>query len=442
MKKKPIYDDYLEHIQRLALAGIAAADPYKLVQKHLGRDGQVISLPDCRHSLDDGRLWLVAVGKAAIPMSQAALEILGADIAGGIVVSKTMPPQMPASISAFQAGHPIPNERSVHAGKALKALLANARPGDLVLTLLSGGASALLSLPQLPLLHFQALNQALLRAGCPIEAVNRVRQWFDEIKGGGLSRLAAPARCAALILSDVIGNDLRFIGSGLTVAVEQNAQEVKGVLDKWEVWREMPAQTRQLVIAGLQRSPPPRPPDAGNAIIGDVRLAAQAVKREAEALGFRAIIVDTTVTGEAKRVGADIAGNIANHPQTPPFCVIFGGETTVRVSGEGMGGRNQEAALGAAFALAGKTGLVFASFATDGDDGLKPTQMPAVAGAVVSDETIKMAAYMGLDAERFLRDNDSYAFFRRLGSGHIIAPQGTNVNDVMVGLAYEDQKNG
>ena len=438
-----------QHIQKIVTAAVQAADPARLVAQHLALQGDMLFLPDVAHDLSKDSVKLVAIGKAAIPMAQEAIALMGKHISAGVIASKLPAPgEWPDTIQFFRSAHPVPDRQSVAAGEAIEQLLAGTTPEDLVLCLISGGASALVCLPRLPLEDWQALNQTLLRAGCPIGEINLVRQWFDRLKGGGLAQMAAPAKCASLILSDVIGNDLASIGSGPTVMVDKAKVNVQAVLDDYGVWSYLPETTSSAIKELLRETLPAVEISATtpvNHIIGDVGLACKAAQKEAQKLGYQAHTLTTTLEGEARVIGRMAArlttGGVPDEASivllpdldsSRPYCLILGGETTVTVRGDGAGGRNQELALAAALDIEGNIGVSIASFATDGEDGLLPPRQTPVAGAFVDGQTVPQAAAKGLDASDYLGRNDSYGFFQALEQGHLTAERGTNVNDLLL----------
>lgn len=432
----PTFEQHEAHVKQLTDAAIAAAQPDLVVKKHMARNGRSLQVGDYTHDLSVGRVFLVGVGKAAIGMSETAAAILGEALTAGVVVSKAESwPDCPAPLTYHAADHPIPSAASVAAATAVEKLLADTETADLVLCLLSGGASALLTQPVIPLAQWRELNQALLHRGCPINAVNDVRQRLDRIKGGGLARMAAPAVCATLILSDVVGNQIEHIGSGPTVPIDPGPEPAQRVLDRYQVWDHLSPATVEAIRDALADPEPVLPLDPNrlpHAIIGDVALAAAAAAAAAEELGFESRILTTYMEGEAREVGR-LAAALAKSAE-PNQCLILGGETTVTVRGEGRGGRNQETALAAAIALAGWPGRVVASVASDAEDGPTP-----VAGAFVSGETAVQAEEEGLDPADFLAGNDSFPFFQQLGRGHVRAQRGTNVNDLVFMLRYGDR---
>lgn len=441
----PQFAQYNEHIFTILRAAISAVDPVLAVRSHLQRKGAFIVAGEHIHDTRQGKVYLVSVGKAALAMAVSAADVLGQDLASGLVIVKrqegVMPPpfvsQKPA-LRVLGSSHPVPDESSVQAAVAVQTLLKQTTPHDLVLCLISGGASSLLSKPIMPLGDWQALTKALLLSGCPIQELNTVRRQFDEVKGGGLARWAAPAHCVSLILSDVVGNPLPLIGSGPTVPGSDTLVDAVGVLRRYNVAARLETAVRQRIATALKARPQPIPFNVRrvrNFLVGDVAMAAKAAFAKATRLGYLAQILTTHLEGEAREVGrmaAAMARDLgAGH------CLILGGETTVTVRGKGQGGRNLEVALAAAIGLADCPHAALVSFATDGEDG--PTDC---AGAMVSGATAVLAQKHGLSPQAYLQNNDSYTFFKRLKEKEPLhpsliqtGPTGTNVNDIILIVA-------
>lgn len=427
----PDFADREQHVTMLVNAAIRAANPRRLVKEQIAVVGDAVRVAN--HELAPARIFIVSVGKAAIAMALAAADQLSQRLTAGVVISKpNVPPTLPAKLRYFQGSHPVPSQLSIDATNAVQEMLAATQTDDLVLCLISGGASALLTQPTLSLDQWQELNSTLLLSGCTINQLNTVRQQFDAVKGGGLANWAIPARCISLILSDVIGNRIEHIGSGPTVPTVRDPQQTVNILNDYAIWQRLDSVTRQAVaqqLADASDGAIEHSMRAENLIIGDIGVAARAVAARAADLGFDTEIVSTTLTGEARIIGrktAQLASETA-----PNHCLIWGGESTVTVTGNGVGGRNQEMALVAAVALDGLPNAVVAAFATDAEDGPTP-----VAGAWIDGSTVQLGLKQGLIAADYLANNDTYHFFERLGKGHISAERGTNVNDILLILTY------
>ena len=457
------YQDYHQHIDELVQASLSGADPERAVNEYLHRDGRTLFIGEFKYTLDQGRVYVLSVGKAALAMAQPAIEILGDDLHSALIIYKKgsgagaeVPNQNRDNVTFMEGNHPVSGLDSINATKAASYMLAQAGADDLVLCLISGGTSALLTQPVVALADWQQLTNALLASGCTINEFNLVRRRLDRIKGGGLAQIAAPATCISLILSDVVGSPLKDIGSGPTTFVDESTADALSVLERYRIAEELRSDVWQNVWQSLQRMPEnPKPLHwrGGNIIVSDVRRAALSALTKAMQLGFVAQLLTANLEGEAREVGR-VAAAIAKD-MLPGRCLILGGETTVTLRGNGVGGRNLELALAAAQAVDGLPATVVASFTTDGEDG--PT---SVAGAVVSGETAGNGRLLGLDLQAYLDRNDSFHFFQTLDElvpepevlgeggnpsrGHFIktGSTGTNVNDLLFILTYhvDDQE--
>lgn len=448
------FQDYRQHVDELYAAALAAVEPRAAVRQALQRKGDMLQIADLSHDLRHGRVIVLSVGKAAQPMAAAAVEALKGVPFTAVVISKQAALQPGAealaghpAVQLLQGSHPVSGEDSVAATAVAVAAAREAGPQDLVLCLVSGGTSALLTQPRIPLSDWQTLTNALLASGCTIEELNTVRRQLDEVKGGGLARLAAPARCISLILSDVVGNPLEAIGSGPTIPTQESPGDALAILARLGLADKLPAATWARVQEGVAAGTPAaaRPPASTEArIVGDVQRAALAALARAVQLGFVSQLLTTHLQGEAREVGRVAAALAMDAP--PGRCLILGGETTVTVRGDGRGGRNLEVALAAALALEGQANKVVASVATDGEDGPTPA-----AGAVICGATAAAARRLDLSPEAYLARNDSHTFFQRLdtavaaapGTAAYLAPAlvvvgstGTNVNDLLFILTY------
>ena len=344
-----------------------------------------------------------------------------------------------------EASHPVPDAAGVEATGAIVELLEEATADDLVICLISGGGSALLTMPAegISLTDMQQTTDALLRSGASINEINVVRKHMDRVKGGGLARLAAPAQVITLVLSDVVGNPLDAIASGPTVPDTSTWAEAGAVFDRYALWPLAPESVVERLRVGLEGRLPdtPKPGDplfehTQTVVVGSNLLACLAAASAGEQMGLNAQVLTTYVEGEAREVGRVLAGllrevDASGHPLARPCLIVAGGETTVTVRGQGAGGRNQELALAAAFGLRGVRDVLLASIGTDGNDG--PTD---AAGAFVDGSTLERAATLGLNPHDHLANNDSYHFFDRLGDLIRTGPTNTNVNDLYLLFAF------
>jgi hydroxypyruvate reductase len=338
----------------------------------------------------------------------------------------------------------VPDESGVAAARELVSLLGQVQAGDLVVCVVSGGGSALLPAPAdgITLAEKQQVTRLLLASGATIEEMNAVRKHLSRLKGGGLARLARPAALLTLVLSDVAGDRLDVIASGPTFPDPTTFADALEVLARRRIASRVPAAVLARLEAGARGDLPetPKPDDpifrsSAHVLVGTNALAVAAAERQALALGYRTLVLSTTVTGEAREVGAvhaALAREVAasGRPLRRPACVLSGGETTVTVRGGGRGGRNQELVLAAAPGIAGLEGVLVLSAGTDGTDG--PTD---AAGAVADGETVSRARAAGLDPRAALDGNDAYPFFQALGDLVVTGPTRTNVMDLRLVLA-------
>jgi glycerate 2-kinase len=440
-------------------AALQAVDPAEAVRRYLRRSGRYVTVADSQGSqhvynlTEFDRVLAVGAGKAGAPMAAAAAEILGERLTGGVVIVKhghsLAGPAATGPLEFIEGGHPVPDESGEQGAQKIVNLLKNATARDLVLCLLSGGGSALMTAPVagVSLADLQALTHLLLTCGATINEINTLRKHLSRLKGGQLARLAAPATVISLILSDVVGDPLDVIASGPTVPDPTTFADAWAVLTRYGVADNIPASIKTHLQAGLRGEIPdtPKPGDllvaqAQNVIVGSNRLAARAAAAEAERLGLAAMVLSTFIEGEAREVGRVVAGLAkglardealcpAGQPLKRPACLILGGETTVMLHGDGLGGRNQEMALAAALALDGWPNVLIACLATDGSDG--PT---SAAGAFADGFTLARARDLGLEASAYLARNDAYHFFEPLGDLIVTGPTRTNVNDLTLVL--------
>lgn len=437
-----------EHLEAIRTAALAAVDSERAVRAHLTFDGARLVVDDRAFELSySARIWVVGAGKAGGGMARGAATVLGDRLAGGVVAVPEGPAERLTSLEFVVGGHPLPDEGSLEAGRKAAALLDRVGEDDVVLALISGGGSALMEhlVPGMTLADLRRLTEALLRSGATINELNAVRREVSQLKGGGLVRLAEPARVIGLILSDVVGDPLEVIASGPTLPREPAPSECLHVLEKHALEGMVPAallarlrdgRTHTSSAATSRRPAGPASPRVHNVLVGSNARAAAAAAARAEELGFSAIVLTTFLEGEAREVGRVVAGLAKGvrrfaQPLLAPACVVLGGETTVTVRGSGRGGRNQELALSAAMALDGWEEIAVMSFGTDGIDG--PTD---AAGAIATGDTLARARALGLSADAALAANDAYPFFEALGDLVVTGRTGTNVGDVVVVLVY------
>jgi hydroxypyruvate reductase len=418
-----------KHARTIFQAALSAADPAGAVERYLKRR-------DFSRFRD---IYVVGAGKAGASMAQAAERVLGRRIAAGLLNVKYGHTAKLRRIELNECGHPVPDPNGVAGAERIARIAAGAGKDDLVICLISGGGSALLPAPAegITLEEKQATTRLLLASGANIHEINSVRKHISRIKGGQLARLAAPARVESLMLSDVIGDNLDVIGSGPTAPDVSTFADAVGILDRYGIRERVPASVRERLEQGARGAVPETPKlddpvfaRVRNTIVGSSRLALAAAARHARALGYRTLVLSSEIQGEAReiaRMHAAIASEMVRtgHPMKPPACVITGGETTVTLRGDGLGGRAQEFALAAAIDIAGLENVVVFCAGTDGSDG--PTN---AAGAVADGQTLGRQP----DARSYLNRNDSYHYFESLGDLVITGPTNTNVMDVCIVL--------
>jgi len=428
---------------RIMAAALSAVDPYSAVMNGLRKSEYRSSdILDKNELTKFHCIKLIGTGKAGQPMAEAAQEFFGDMISEGIVIVKdgyTKKSSLFERIKIIEAGHPIPDQRGVSATQDIIELLQNSDVNDLVICLISGGGSALLvsPVPSVSLDDIQHLTELLLASGATINEINTIRKHLDQIKGGQLARIASPARVLCLILSDVVGDPLNVIASGPTVPDPTTYQDTLDILDRYAIREQVPATIRNYLELGQQGkvAETPKPGEhyfsnVHNIIVGSNRTATQAAISQAEIEGFNTFTLTNYMQGEASLAGKFLGSvlrqlALQNQPMPRPACVVVGGETTVTIRGNGMGGRNQELALGAAAELDGLKDIALITLTTDGGDG--PSD---AAGAVVTGDTLSRAKSMGLEPEEYLANNDSYNYFSPLEDLIRTGPTRTNVNDL------------
>ncbi len=439
-------------------AAVAAVRPDAAVRRHLRREGDTLVVEGAVGAAGPVRIDLatmrrvlvVGAGKASALMAAEVEATLGDRALAGLVVVKYGHGAALDRIRVVEAGHPVPDEAGLRGAEAALDLLASAGPDDLVVSVISGGGSALWPAPApgVTLAEKQALTGLLLRCGATIHEINTVRKHLSRLKGGGLARAANGARVVNLMLSDVLGDDLSVIASGPAVPDPSTYADAWRIVARYGLEPELPPALRARLEAGRRGEAPetPKPGDpvfarVVNVVVGSNRQAVDAAAAEAERRGYTPLVLSTFVDGETRdvaRVHAAIAREVeaAGRPVAAPACLLSGGETTVTLRGEGLGGRNQEFALAAGLALSGypdgapplaRTTVL--SGGTDGTDG--PTD---AAGALADTALMAEAAARGLDAAAHLARHDSYRFFQPVGGLVVTGPTRTNVMDVRVVL--------
>lgn len=426
---------------------VNAVDPYTCTYEQLQVQNQKIMIGGKVFNLKNfKRVFLLGFGKAAVPMAKAVIDKLGSILNQAAVITKD--PKFLAEnsyqgkLKVYLGDHPIPSDISINSTRTLLTSLPEMTKDDLVLVVISGGGSALFTdpVPGISLDDLQKLTQILLNSSADIDEINTLRKHLDQVKGGQLAIRLQPACVATLILSDVIGDRLDIIASGPTVPDPTTYQDGIEVLQRYGVVEQVP----ETILAHLDKGvngfvPETLKPgqtlseNVFNFIVGTNYRAAMAALEKAKALGYHSVLITTALIGLTDHI-ADFIDGIADTvikydvPVSKPACILFGGEPTVIVAGDGLGGRNMDLALKIIPKLSGKKGVLFISFATDGEDG--PTD---AAGAVADGLMYREGRdHFGLDIDAFIKDNDSYHYHEAMGGLIKTGSTGTNVNDLML----------
>ena len=372
-----------------------------------------------------GRVVLVAIGKAAWSMANAAYQVLGQKISAGAVITKYGHSQGAiGSLQILEAGHPVPDENSVRAAQTALALTERLSPEDCVLFLISGGGSALFESPLVPFEETEDITKQLLACGADIVEMNTIRKRLSAVKGGRFALHCQPASVYSIILSDIIGDPLDMIASGPAYPDASTEEQALEIVRKYDLRLSEPA------MDCLRKPTPKALSNVETHVTGSVRELCAAAMREAEALGFRCQMLTDCLCCQAKEAGSFLASVARSHQDTGvPLAFLAGGETTVQLTGSGLGGRNQELALAAAPGISGLRQTAVFSFGSDGTDG--PTD---AAGGYADQDTLAALQSAGWDAVQTLRDNDAYHALQAVGGLLMTGPTGTNVNDLAMVL--------
>lgn len=403
-----------EHITRIAISEMS---PDSAVKKAL------------ENKKFSGRIFLVSVGKAGWQMAKSAVECLEQEIYKGIVVTKYdhVIEAIP-NITCFEAGHPVPDENSFLGTQAVLDATEHLTEDDTVLFLLSGGGSALFEVPLVSGEELQDITKQLLHSGADIKEMNTIRKRLSKVKGGRFAQWCAPAKVEAIILSDIVGDPLDMIASGPTVADASTCQQAMEIVEKYHL--TISEKAKEL----LQQETPKEISNVHNRVIGSVRELCEAAARECKRIGYEPIILTDCLECEAKDAGVFLADILKTHRSEKGIAYIAGGETVVHVSGNGLGGRNQELALSAAATLSGMDNLALISVGSDGTDG--PTE---AAGGYVDGDTCIALEKAGYDYAAIMANHDAYHGLKAADGLIITGPTGTNVNDVAIGLIGKDE---
>lgn len=373
----------------------------------------------------EGKLYLVAVGKAAWRMARAALNCLSVSICAGIVLTKYhhIEGELPG-IRCYEAGHPVPDENSYLGTQAILDMTANLTEKDTVLFLLSGGGSALFEKPLVSAEEMQDITQQLLACGADITEINTLRKRLSAVKGGRFAAWCAPAQVYSLVLSDVLGDRLDMIASGPAVPDESTCAHALNIAARYQI--SLSAQAQKL----LMEETPKELPNAHSCIIGSVAILCDAAAQACRNRGYTPIILTDCLDCEAREAGRFLASILRSHAKMgKKLAFLAGGETVVHLRGSGLGGRNQELALSAAVGLQNLPRAAIISVGSDGTDG--PTD---AAGGYADGDTMDALKQSGIDIHAALKNNDAYHALRAINQLIITGPTGTNVNDIAIGL--------
>jgi len=419
---------------------IEAVEPSVAVKRALAREKNTLQVGNRSYDLGKYQhIYVIAFGKASVPMAKAIEEILYDLPFQGVAITKYGSKTQLERIEVYEAAHPVPDENSLKAGQMIKEIVSKANQEDLVIFLISGGGSSLLALPRkdVSFKDFVKLHETLLLSGATIKEINTVRKHLSTLKGGGLAKMAYPAESISLVLSDVVGDPLDIVASGPTVPDSSTFEDFNDIVERYHITL-LPSISRLLEdgLNGLVEETL----KAGdhifdlcyNKLIGTNCIALDAAAKKASEMGYNTLLLSSYITGESKEIAkvfAALGRNELLHgrPMSRPACILAGGEATVTVKNGGKGGRCQEMSLSFAIETQALENLLFLAAGTDGIDG--PTD---AAGAFADGSSVKRASMRGMDAREMLDSHNSYVFFDSIDDLHKIGQTGTNVMDIYV----------
>ena len=436
-----------DDLKAIYTAAINAVNPAAAVEGHVKRleDSLAIHSAGAISGTFDlrkfDRVIVVGAGKATAPMARAIEKILGDRIDAGCICVKYGYTENLSKIEIMEAAHPVPDGNGAAGARRILEMMGGTGENDLVISLISGGGSALLPLPpdSITLEEKRATTQLLLKSGAGIHEVNTVRKHLSRVKGGNLAKAARSATIINLMMSDVVGDDMDVIASGPFVPDNTTFRDAAAVIDRYKLGAAVPKSVLEHLQAGVrgdvEENPGPQSPvfDAVmNVIIASNIISLRAARDEASRRGYNSVILSSMIEGDTRdaafwhaRIAREVAAS--SNPAAAPACIISGGETTVVVRGDGLGGRNMEFAMQGALFIEGYDDITMASIGTDGTDG--PTD---AAGAVVDGSTLRRAREQGLDVTDYVNNNNSYNFHKALGNLIVTGPTNTNVMDVRI----------
>ncbi len=429
-----------EDAAEILKSAIEAVEPSVAVKRALTRDKNTLQVGNRSYDLDKyQKIYVMAFGKASVPMAKALEEILYDLPYQGVAITKYGSSSQLESIEVYEAAHPVPDENSLKAGQMVKEILTKAGKNDLVIFLISGGGSSLLALPRkdVSFKDFVKLHETLLLCGATIKEINIVRKHLSTVKGGGLAKMAYPADSISLVLSDVVGDHLDIVASGPTVPDSSTFEDFNDIVERYHITL-LPSISRLLedglngLVEETLKAGDPVFDICYNKLIGTNCIALDAAAKKASEMGYNTLLLSSYITGESKEIAkvfSALGRNELLHgrPMSRPACILAGGEATVTVKNGGKGGRCQEMALSFAIEVEGLENLLFLAAGTDGIDG--PTD---AAGAFADGNSVEKASMLGMDAREMLNAHDSYDFFNSIGDLHKIGQTGTNVMDIYI----------
>ena len=431
-----------EKLKNIFISAASDIAPDKMVMNRLSLNNDILQIEDKSYSLDDyNEIKVIAVGKAAYQMCMGLNKILADRVSAGVMLSNTAFSGLPQKYEFWHCSHPLPYSENVEAAGRLLEFVKDAGEKDLVICLISGGGSSILCHPAADIRVEEKAFVAdkLMLAGADIRQLNIVRKHLSTVKGGQLIKAIAPARSVALYLSDVPGDDLTSIASGPTVADPTTFAEAAAILKQYDLYQTLPDSVRNHLENGIAGKVPEtlKPDDletslCDNYLIGRNLDFLRSLEKSFSSKGYWTLVDPEHFQGQARDLGVKLAEkgkklSLGLGPDNRPYAYIVGGETTVNVTGDGLGGRNSEVALAAAQQLQGARNCFILAAGTDGKDG--PTD---AAGAVCDGTSVERGIKLGVDSKQMLMNNDSYNFFEPLGDLVITGPTGTNLMDIAI----------
>ena len=434
--------DHREIAIEIFLAGVESVKPDSLIKRFVSINQNKLQIEKIGFDLSTIKnIYVVGVGKASAAMAQAMESILKTRITSGHIITKYNHSVPLKFITITEAGHPVPDENGIKGTEQIMSIVNKAEIDDLVICLISGGGSALLAdVPEgCTLADLKAVNSILLKTGANITEMNCISKHLSKVKGGLLAKAASPATVVSLILSDVIGDPLDVIASGPTTTDPTTFADAISIIRNYKIEKEIPEKIYRVLQEGFENRRQETLKESDeillhtiNLIIGNNSLALKTAKEKAESLGFESRVITNKLDGDVGDVARYIVENAVKAKKEISYkkiCLLFAGEPTVKVKGNGLGGRNQHLALIIASLLKDLPGITFLAGGTDGSDG--PTD---ATGAVVDSLTAGNSSNLHLDIEQYINNCDSYNYFKKTGGLIITGPTQTNVMDLMVAL--------